>query len=363
MPLQAGIVGLPNVGKSTLFNALTAAGAEVANYPFATIDPNVGVVVVPDPRLDQLASVISTERIVPATIDIVDIAGLVRGASEGEGLGNQFLAHIRSVDAILHVVRCFESGDVSHVEGSVDPARDIETIDIELVLADLAVAERRLDRLARAVKTGDKSASLALQVTERLVAALAEGSPVRSVPLTSEEFLTLADTQFITAKPVLFVCNVDEEGLAGNRHVAIVEEFAHSHGAGVVTICAEVEAEIAELDPADRQGFLADLGLDEPGLAKLAREAYRLLGLDTFFTAGPKEVRAWTVRHGTRAPQAAGVIHTDFEKGFIRVEVYTVTDLLEHGSEAALRKAGRLRVEGRDYVVCDGDVMHFRFNV
>jgi GTP-binding protein YchF len=321
------------------------------------------VVPVPDPRLDQLAALITTERVVPTTIEIVDVAGLVRGASEGEGLGNQFLAHIRSVDAILHVVRCFESGDITHVEGTVDPARDIETIDIELVLADLAMAERRLERLARAVKTGDKSAGFARDVTERLVAVLAEGRPARSAVFTTEERKTLLDAQFITAKPVLFVCNVDESGLAESPYVAAVAEIAAERAAGIVTICAEVEAEIAELDDADREAFLADLGLEEPGLAKLARESYRLLGLDTFFTAGPKQIRAWTVRHGTRAPQAAGVIHTDFEKGFIRVEVFTIPDLLEHGSEAALRKAGKLRVEGRDYIVEDGDVMHFRFNV
>ncbi len=278
-------------------------------------------------------------------------------------MGNQFLSHIRSVDAILHVVRCFESGDITHIEGDVDPARDIETIDIELALADLAVAERRLERLNRAVKTGDKAAAFPRDVTNELVSALAEGRPIRALQLNSDERRSFADTQFITAKPVLFVCNVDEAGLAGNEHVEVVREIAASHDAGVVVICAEVEAEIAELDAADRDAFLADLGLAEPGLSALAHEAYKLLGLDTFFTAGPKEIRAWTVRHGARAPEAAGVIHTDFEKGFIRAEVYTIPELVEHGSEAALRKVGKLRVEGRDYVVSDGDVMFFRFNV
>lgn len=351
------------MGKSTLFNALTAAGAEAANYPFATIEPNVGVVAVPDDRLSGINSVITTERIVPTTVEIVDIAGLVRGASEGEGLGNQFLGHIRSVDAVLHVVRCFESSDVTHVEGSIEPRRDIETVDLELILADLAVLERRMERLSRATRTGDKTLGPARDVTGRLIDALSDGSPARAVALTGDERVTLSDVQLITLKPVLFVCNVDEEGLTGNPHVPVVEEIATRQSAGLVVICAEVEAEIAMLDREDRASFLADLGLAEPGLATLAREVYRLLGLETFFTAGPKEIRAWTVRSGTTAPRAAGTIHTDFEKGFIRVEVYTIPDLLELGSEGALRSAGKIRVEGKDYVVHDGDVMHFRFNV
>ncbi len=362
MSLQAGIVGLPNVGKSTLFNALTSAGAEAANYPFATIEPNVGVVEVPDPRLAQINSKIETQKIVPAVVEVVDIAGLVRGASEGEGLGNQFLGHIRSVDAVLHLVRCFE-GDVTHVEGSVDPVRDIETVDFELVLADLAVAERRLDRLQRAVRTGDKSASFDLEVTERLVQVLSEGRPARLERWSEEQKASLADVQLISGKPVLYVCNVDEESLHGNDHVEKVRSIAGEQGAGLVVICAEAEAQIGELPEEDRSSFLEAMGLAEPGLAQLAREAYRLLGLETFFTAGPKEIRAWTIRAGTRAPQAAAEIHTDFERGFIRAEVYTITDLLAAGSEAALRTAGRLRSEGKDYVVQDGDVILFRFNV
>jgi GTP-binding protein YchF len=360
--VQAGIVGLPNVGKSTLFNALTAASVEAANYPFATIEPNVGVVPVPDERLGVINSKIVTEKIVPAAVEIVDIAGLVRGASEGEGLGNQFLGHIRSVDAILHVVRCFE-GEVTHVEGSVNPARDIETVEFELVLADLAVAERRLDRLSRSSRTGDKAASAEKLVIERLVAVLSEGTPARAVAWSEDDRLTLAEAQLITMKPVMYVCNVDEESLGGNHHVTVVEAIATEQGAGFVVICAEVEAQISQLDEDDRAGFLADLGLVEPGLAVLAREAYRLLGLDTFFTAGPKEIRAWTVRHGIKAPQAAATIHTDFEKGFIRAEVYRIDDLVAYGSEAAMRAGGKLRVEGKDYVVADGDVMHFRFNL
>ena len=363
MAVQAGIVGLPNVGKSTLFNALTAAGAEAANYPFATIEPNVGVVPVPDDRLARIEARIPTQSVIPATVEILDIAGLVKGASEGEGLGNQFLGHIRSVDAILHVVRCFESSDVTPVDGSVDPDRDIDTIELELVLADLAVAEKRVERLARSVRTGDKGAAPELDLFERVVAHLGDGLPARSMKLSLDEAALLKEAQLITYKPVLYVANVEESALEGNELTALVSKRAQEDGSGVVIICAEIEAEIAQLDAEDQATFLVDLGLDEPGLAKLARAAYSLLGLETFFTAGPKEIRAWTIRSGIKAPQAAGVIHTDFERGFIRAEVYRIDDLEEYGSEAAMRSAGKIRVEGKDYTIADGDVVLFRFNV
>lgn len=361
--MKAGIVGLPNVGKSTLFNALTSAGAEAANYPFATIEPNVGIVPVPDHRLVQLESVIATQKVIPASVEVVDIAGLVRGASEGEGLGNQFLGHIRAVDAVIHVVRCFESDDITHVDGDVHPQRDIETIDTELALADLAVAERRLERTARSVRTGDKGAAFDRDTAEKLVGVLGAGDAARTAEWSEEELESLRDIQLITLKPVLYVCNVDEAGLAGNKHTETVAAIAESQGAGCIVLCAQAEADIAELPPEDRADFLAELELEEPGLAALGRAAYSLLGLETYFTAGEKEIRAWTIQSGTKAPQAAGVIHTDFERGFIRAEVYRIDDLVSLGSEAALKTAGKLRVEGKDYTVIDGDVMHFRFNV
>jgi len=360
--LQAGIVGLPNVGKSTLFNALTAAGAESANYPFSTIEPNVGVLPVPDPRLEQIHSVIPTDKVLPTVVEIVDIAGLVRGASVGEGLGNQFLGHIRSVDAVLQVVRCFEDDEITHVDGDIDPIRDIETITTELILADLQVAQKRGERLVRAAR-GDKSLEFGRDTNEKLLTALDAGTPARAVKWTPEELASLADSQMITMKPTLYVCNVSEDSVQGNPMVDRVAEYAKAEGSGVVIISAQIEAELATMPEEDRDEFLSDLGLSEPGLAPLARETYALLGLDSFFTAGEKEIRAWTIRRGATAPQAAGVIHTDFEKGFIRVEVYRIEDLVELGSEAALKTAGKLRVEGKDYVVADGDVMHFRFNV
>lgn len=361
MSLRAGIVGLPNVGKSTLFNALTAAGVEAANYPFATIEPNVGVVSVPDDRLDQIRSVITTERMVPATVEIVDIAGLVRGASEGEGLGNQFLSHIRSVDAIVEVLRCFEDPEVVHVEGDVDPLRDIETVETELALADLEMAEKRLERAERAARSGDKAAISRRDALRRLVSGLGAGRELSG--WWKAEGGGVPDLELLTTKPVLYVCNVDEAGLAGNRHTAAVEEWARRRGAETITICAELESEIALLPPGERPAFLAGLGLEESGLHRLARATYRLLGLRTFFTVGPKEVRAWTIPAGSTAWAAAGVIHSDFQKGFIRAEVYRVDDLLELGSEQGLRAAGKVRLEGRDYVLEDGDVIYFRFNV
>ncbi len=364
MGFNCGIVGLPNVGKSTIFNALTHAGAQAANYPFCTIDPNVGIVPLPDERLQRIAQYIPPQKLVPTTVEFVDIAGLVKGASKGEGLGNQFLGNIKNTDAIAHIVRCFEDPDVVHVEGGVDPIRDIEVIDTELMLADLATVEKRLERSAKAAKSGDKDLIAEVEALKKVQAGLNEGVPVRRLALSDKEKEALRELFLLTAKPVMYVANVNEAE-AANPGPAAQQVIAHAEreGAPCVVLSGAIEAEISNLPEAEQKAFLEDLGLHESGLDRMARAGYKLLHLSTYFTAGEKEVRAWTIPTGAKAPQAAGVIHSDFEKGFIRAEVYHFDDLMKYKSEQAVKEAGLLRLEGKDYVVRDGDIMHFRFNV
>ena len=363
--MKAGIVGLPNVGKSTLFNCLSNAKAQSANFPFCTIEPNIGVVNVPDKRIEKLEELVNPERVMPATVEIVDIAGLVKGASKGEGLGNQFLANIRETDAILHVIRCFDNDNIIHVDESVDPVRDKETIDIELQLKDLETVEKRLERVKRTAKTGNKDAQAELVVLLKVEETLLKGISVRALSFNEKEQEFVQSLQFITAKPVLYVCNVDEDSaVTGNAYVEKVREAVKDENAEVIVLAVGTEADITELDDyEERQMFLADIGLEEAGVARLVRSAYKLLNLQTYFTAGVKEVRAWTIPIGSTAPQGAGVIHTDFEKGFIRAETIAYADFVTFGSEAKVKEAGKMKVEGKEYIVKDGDVMHFRFNV